>query len=202
MSSMPTAHQITDLFRTLRAFAAPDTTKKPPWPCMLDDLERRLIRAVNRDAAGTTTIDGYPGTTMSDGRGGSGQPIDPNDPTLGSVTLTSVEAAAARQAEADKIREHTEQAVASLFEAAGHLAVIERRLDLIDKISTPTPAHETAGTGYCEACGAHCSGAGDDRLRAGFCNPCRMAWDRAGRPDRATFKRERRHVPTDIRRSG
>lgn len=48
------------------------------------------------------------------------------------------------------------------------------------------------GAGACEACKKWVSGGADDRLRAGYCNACRMAWDRQGRPDRAEFARSRR----------
>lgn len=177
--SLPTERQIRDLFTTLRAFATP--TGKPPTS-RLDDLEHRLLRALIRDRTGTNTIDGYSANTSSDGRGGS--------------ELTSVESAANRttfgKVELDKIHEHTFHAVTFLYEAAGNLGALAHRLDAIDELSAPTPKADTAGTGYCQACGTHCSGAGDDRLRSGYCNPCRMAWDRAGRPDRASFERERR----------
>lgn len=53
------------------------------------------------------------------------------------------------------------------------------------------------GSGDCRAeCGRYCSGAAGDRLRSGFCDPCRKAWERAGRPDRATFKRLQRAQDT------
>lgn len=45
------------------------------------------------------------------------------------------------------------------------------------------------GSGDCMACGRYCSGAVNDRLRAGFCNACRMAYKRAGSPDRFEFCR-------------
>lgn len=178
--SMPTERQVRDLFTTLRAFAVP--TGKPPTS-RLDDLEHRLITALTRDRSGATAIDGYPTSTLGDGRGG--------DITGGGTTANR----AFTKEQHDKIHEHTQQAIASLTEAAGHLAVIERRLDLIDTISTPTPAADTAGTGSCQACDEHCPGTGEDRLRSGFCPACFKAWCRAGRPDRFTFKRDRR-VPT------
>lgn len=180
--SLPTERQIHDLFTTLRAFATP--TGKPPTS-RLDDLEHRLVAALTRDRTGTNTIDGYAANTGGDGRGGN--------------ELTSVESGANRtvfgKPEIDKIHEHTFHAVTFLFEAAGNLGALSHRLDLIDDLSSPTPAHETAGTGYCQACGRHCSGSGEDRLRSGYCPADFKAWCRDGRTDRATFERGRR-VPT------
>lgn len=190
--SLPTERQLHDLFTTLRAFAAPTGT---PPSSRLDDLERRLLAASKRDSTGTTDVDGYPTNTMPTGRGQTPTPVDPDDPSAGVITLTAVEAAGIRNAEADKIREHTWHAVTFLVEAAGNLGALAHRLDLIDKLSTPTPANETAGTGYCQACGRHCSGSGEDRLRSGYCPADFKAWCRDGRKDRSTFQRERR-VPT------
>jgi hypothetical protein len=191
--SRPTDRQIRDLFATIRALATP--TGKPPRS-KLDDLERRLLEALNRDTAGTTQRDGYPARTIPTGTGQSPVPIDANNPDAGSVVLTSVEAAALGTSEADQHREDTWQATSFLVEAVGAIGAMQRRLDLIDQRSTPTRTADTAGTGSCQACTQWCSGTGEDRLRSGYCNACRVAWDRAGRPDRATFNRTRR-VPTE-----
>lgn len=48
-----------------------------------------------------------------------------------------------------------------------------------------------AGTGTCLACDRWVPGTEHDRLRAGFCDTCRKAWERSGRPDRAAFIRNR-----------
>lgn len=44
-----------------------------------------------------------------------------------------------------------------------------------------------AGRGNCSACGAWCSGTGEDRLRSGLCVRDYRAWDRAARPDLDEF---------------
>jgi hypothetical protein len=180
--SLPTERQIRDLFTTLRTYAAP--SGKPPTS-RLDDLEQRLVTAMRRDATGTNTIDGYSASTTSDGRGGN--------------ELTSVEAGANRtvfgKPELDKIHDHAFHAVTFLVEAAGNLGALEGRLDAIDKLSAPDRKSETTGPGYCQACATFCTGAGDDRLRSGYCDACRKAWDRGGRKPRAEFERSRR-VPT------
>lgn len=50
------------------------------------------------------------------------------------------------------------------------------------------------GQGTCPACDQFCSGAHNDRLRAGWCPACYRAWIRAGRPDRNDFTHARRLV--------
>lgn len=56
--------------------------------------------------------------------------------------------------------------------------------------------HKTAG--ICRACQRKVTGSVDDRLRSGYCNACRVAWDRRmaswtgpGAPDRVVFEAER-----------
>lgn len=66
---------------------------------------------------------------------------------------------------------------------------IERRNAALGNQPAPT---RTPGGGDCTACGRYVSGATDDRLRSGYCDACRKAWERAGRPDRAAFENERR----------
>jgi len=53
----------------------------------------------------------------------------------------------------------------------------------------------TASGGDCVACSTYCSGAHDDRLRAGLCDPCRKHWQRwnvANNGDRGEWMLERR----------
>lgn len=48
------------------------------------------------------------------------------------------------------------------------------------------------GQGTCPACDVFCSGAVNDRLKGGLCGTDYKAWERAGRPDRVAWIRERR----------
>lgn len=50
----------------------------------------------------------------------------------------------------------------------------------------------TSGQGNCLICDRPCTGVGEDRLRSGYCPACRVAYQRAGSPDRAEFQRHRR----------
>ena len=59
-------------------------------------------------------------------------------------------------------------------------------------ILTPRTEAELSTSATCGACSVVVTGAGNDRLRAGYCAACNMAWTRAGRPDRARWEIERR----------
>ena len=55
----------------------------------------------------------------------------------------------------------------------------------------------TASGGDCVVCATYCSGAHNDRLRAGLCNPCRVHWQRwnvANNGDRGEWMLERRRA--------
>lgn len=65
------------------------------------------------------------------------------------------------------------------------------------KSSIPPPERKPAsGAGHCEACAVWVDGTATNRLRAGYCNACRVAWSRwiaAGNPpDRSRFRVLRR----------
>lgn len=82
--------------------------------------------------------------------------------------------------------------------SASNLAVVvvtslAEQVHFLGTITSTSPKELSAtGSGDCAACGEFCSGAVNDRLRSGFCNPCRMAYRRAGSPDRHVFMRDRR----------
>jgi hypothetical protein len=55
----------------------------------------------------------------------------------------------------------------------------------------------TASGGDCVVCATFCSGAHNDRLRAGLCNPCRVHWQRwnaTNNGDRGEWMLERRRA--------
>ncbi len=66
---------------------------------------------------------------------------------------------------------------------------LQRMVLLLGHIESSNPSAPT-GSGYCQVCDAICAG-GMDRLKSNLCESCYKAWTRAGRPDRATFKRDR-----------
>lgn len=118
------------------------------------------------------------------GKGGHSDPTgtaatDPHDPTRAYAATLDLEATA----------------------VSTHLALLMTpvvELGRASKSYTPKAARTpSAGAGECSACRCWVSGAANDRLRAGYCDACRKAWDRAGRPDRATFARSRAIEPDD-----
>lgn len=116
-------------------------------------LERRLWEAMEADRTGSVYADGYPRTASGGGGSGPGAvPVDPDDPSQGSVTLTPTEAAAeARLAESyarDKLRNHLEHAFSFLQEGAACAGALSSRLDLIDQLRRPG----VVDVKWCESC--------------------------------------------------
>jgi hypothetical protein len=145
-------------------------------------LERRLVAALDRDVrTGSAVPDGYPSSTMGGGRGGS-------EDTAVERTVLAREG----RLERDQVREDVEQACGYLVDAVAALGACDARLDHLDRISSPLSRSETSGAAHCEACQRWVSGSATDRIRSGYCDSCRKAWDRAGRPDRSVFARQRR----------
>lgn len=181
MSRLPTDEQIHNLFETLRKLNTPAV---PKGPTRLEVLERRTLALVKRGKTPGPAIDGYTSTTLGDG-------------PRGNAELTPVEAAADKLAFgfrpiSDVIAEDAENAVGYLRDAVQALGALGTRLDHADRVSSPLSRSESGGAGTCKACGRDVSGAANDRLRSGYDEACARAWDRAGRPDRAEWERERR----------
>jgi hypothetical protein len=80
-------------------------------------------------------------------------------------------------------------AVAALREAHQELTQITARLHA-GKVGQRTNMAD------CQACERPVANTPNDRLRAGYCNACRMAWNRQGQPDRPAFERGRRGMDT------
>jgi hypothetical protein len=83
-----------------------------------------------------------------------------------------------------------------LFDSAHAVLVIHELVNFTEKNQG-----RQAGGGDCQACETFCSGAKDDRLRAGYCNACYTAWVRTAdgrgenwRMDRFTFERMRKEA--------
>lgn len=119
-------------------------------------------------------------------------PADPADPSLeGPVALTTVEAAGEHRhqfADIDARWDRTLRALWSLTNGA--ILLIDRVMAHADPTSADERRPRRSGSGACLACGHDCTGTDSDRLRSGYCDRCRMRWQRAGRPDRAAFERQ------------
>lgn len=146
--SRPLPAQARDLVKQIRRLDPPDGEHN--WT----QLERLLLTALECDKAGTIEIDGYPRSTMRAGANGA-TPVDPNDPDAGTVTLTSVEAAANilvfGQPERDQLRDHLNHALDFLDEAVRAVGAFANRMTAIERLTTP-PASRTK---FCEGCLPH-----------------------------------------------
>lgn len=125
-----------------------------------NNLERRVVSAMNRDRAGSPRADGYPRGTLSDGRGGGVDIVDPQTGEPCTVQLTPTEAAADQRVFArtyDPHRANTQRVVDKLLEAVDALGSMANTLDVIDRDSKP-PAEQTAVEEReqdCESCSRH-----------------------------------------------
>lgn len=96
--------------------------------------------------------------------------------------------------ELDLVAKALDDAFAQLAEMAGVAKAMTRKLDFV--VSVYAKANQrAAGAGDCQACDRVVTGTPNDRLRAGYCAACYMAWDRAGRPDRVAFEATREAAP-------
>lgn len=137
-----------------------------------------------------TLPDGYPS--------GRGEPIsggDTSNPVLEAILtheahLESVEGDdEARLVGLAAVDTSLTVALAALGEAHAELSRLAARLH-------GGKALERSNIVDCEACGRSVANTPNDRLRKGYCNACRMAWERQGQPDRVAFNRTRRDIDT------
>lgn len=122
---------------------------------------------------------GWPTTTMPSGSRGNSE-------------LTSVEAAADNpNVDWDNVDQKLDAALHRCW-----VDILDVRT-LITNITSHAGAddrktNQQPGSGDCLVCSKYVPGTAEDRLRAGYCNACRMAWVRADRPDRVMFQRTHR----------
>lgn len=95
-------------------------------------------------------------------------------------------------AERDPVGRALEELFASMAEAHGALVGVDKRRQVIKASMDDERGRRSSLQGECLCCGEPVSGAVNDRLRSGFDDKCRKAWERAGHPDRAAFIRDRR----------
>ena len=164
----------------------------------LDTLTPTVIAELVRKGRHTNTADGYPSRTLGDGTSGGGS------------ELTSVETSANQAGFAGTSDDYfgrctvsqpepdpTGEAIANVFDQIHQVAKIMHSIDselgYINHVRHAASGRQPTSTGGpCQCCGRDVPGTENDRLRAGYCNACSMAWIRAGRPDRRQFEVERR----------
>lgn len=147
-----------------------------PWVCACGCPDK--LRHAHHVARSANTLFRARGEGRS-GKGGHG------DPTANAALDDRPDATALWLA-------HLSDAVRTTATSLSNLTLLTHEIGSIT-ISTPYTAGR-GGQGNCEVCDHIAPGTDTDRLRSGFCGACYKAWDRAGRPDRAQFKRDRRVV--------
>lgn len=134
---------------------------------LLQRLSPERITDLDRRARFLAEPDGFP-PGGSNGRG--------------SDIARPTEQAAARRLDddqpADPIGAQIRHVLAALNEAAGVLAPVDRWLSHLDAYGDKAIVREHSKTGDCKACERVVTGTPNDRLRNGYCDRCRMAYQR------------------------
>lgn len=182
------------------------------------ELERRAGAALreNEEGAGVELHDGYP-TSLRMGPGSRGRavrrcaegdcfelagpgrtrcaehgegeeesdeqwPAPPQSDPVGELVVAGVVGA-------DPIPGMVAECFAELERGA---ALIRSAVARMVRVRRNPLAGRQSSVGHCRACERLVPGTPTDRLRSGYCDACRKAWERAGLSDRAAFERSRR----------
>lgn len=149
-----------------------------------------------------TLPDGYPAGGTEPVSGG-----DIGNPTLGAVLQREHVLESREDRDGDEARRVGLAAVdTSLTVAVRALREAHQELTQITARLHAGKVGERTNMADCAACERPVANTPNDRLRAGYCNACRMAWNRQGQPDRVAFERTRRGLDTtpepEVRTSG
>jgi hypothetical protein len=145
-----------------------------PLPAIRHDLVEALARITaiqtSLEAAYAELRFQQPGFPTSTGGGGSAPQLQDDGHPGGLDRIVLSEDPAAHD-------------LSTLSRAAGQINDRAAELHRVVSVwasgaANPKAKHSLSG-GDCHACGRYCSGSATDRLRAGLCNACRMAWQRA-----------------------
>lgn len=158
-----------------------------PQPAHLAHIMRALADMLDQhgdkalEMAPLLSARGWPRSTLGSGSAGNSE-------------LTTVEAAVEHP---DPIWDHIDDELRDkMTETWTDLLALRTLITKVVAHAAPDQKRmPRPGSGDCFACGRYVSGSANDRLRAGYCDSCRMAWERAGRPDRVQFQRSRRRQP-------
>lgn len=153
-----------------------------------------VLRADGKPADPTLPWSGQPDAVRHDG-----YPPGATGGARGGGVARPVEAAVIALDEHGATPDPVALAVARIFASLTAAKAALEDLDRVrqDVLANPRFGRTSSLTGDCQACQRPVSGSANDRLRAGYCDACRMAWERAGRPDRPAFERRRRKELAD-----
>lgn len=147
-------------------------------------LTDNLIAELERKGRHLAVPDGFPARTLGDGT------------SRGTSLLTSVERAAESRVYHDAPPDNVGDAIRDVFEMLQAMADLAsrvgRKIAFVRHVAEKSEGRVSSLQGECQACERVVSGAETDRLRAGYCDACRKAWERAGKPDRPGWELQRR----------
>lgn len=157
------------------------TRPRHPQPATVAAYLRRLADMLEEhgptatERAGVLAARGWPTTVTGNGR-------------RSADTSSSTERAALNPDPWAGIDEQLANHIRAIWKTATDIETDIVRILTHATTDDPVPP----GTGSCQRCGRFCRPTAqrpDNRIRSGWCNACRMAWTRAGRPNRSTFNR-------------
>lgn len=155
---------------------------------VLAALDESAIYDLLRRAQFSTRPDGYAASTRPVEIHGGGD----DDPLLAAV-IARIEPGH----ETDPLKDNLDEIFGTLAEICGHARRIERlRSVVVNAASTVKDPQPLGGT--CQCCLRHVPNTPNDRLRSGYCDACRTAWNRAGRPDRRLWEVDRRREADEM----
>jgi hypothetical protein len=143
-------------------------------------LDPPTLAHLVRAAAETSEVDGYPPSSAGDGSGRRG-------PADSSSTERAALSALSELPRADPLMETLISIFASLEAMGDHARLIEKRVPVVVFANSRLKGRVST-ISQCQACHRDVACTVADRLRAGYCSSCYMAWTRQGRPDRVRFE--------------
>lgn len=143
-----------------------------PHPAKLARQLRQLAQALDDhgeravELASVLAARGFPASTLGAPGG------------RGTAELTSTEAAADRRDPFANVDRDLDRWLDLAFRVTAHGQDLITRITTHAGLDTEHQGRATgsAGAGHCLACERWVPGTHDDRLRAGFCNACRVSW--------------------------
>ena len=138
--------------------------------------------------AGPTVTDGFPAG------GGAGRSSDVSRPTEKAALIhnRTTDGKDVWVPDRDPILLACAELFAGLSEASGIIARVDKQRLYVLTSAERAEGRVSSLQGQCGACGRDVSGASNDKLKAGYCGACYVAWHRADYPDRHAFEVSRR----------
>jgi hypothetical protein len=193
MTTPMSANELRRLVGKLRAALAvvrgPRLTLPANTVLRLDEVEQRLLAALERDEGPGPAHDGYPSGSV--GAGGEYAPRSSTEAAVLASYRLDPEKHPERSAgwwkePSDPHHKLTTEAAAALRTMTDAWVTLLARLDAIEDRSEKSK-HSNPG-GACIVCGRWVEGTAEDRLRRSMCDTDYRAWKRAGEPPLVFFR--------------